>query len=296
MCTNESSEELRSLWLSAFDSADINSVRRQISDMLFASAVFRLLDESRDWTGRDVGGSHRVHDLINQCYYPAQLMTIRRLCEGGQLVHAAGPGTKRRDESVHSLPALILHMRKNRCVLTRERLYQWTFPQLSSYREEFDTVFDLLAGVRGSERQPVDCVAESVFDHLLARLRKVSDRMLVYVNKFLAHASTIKSREALDPGYVSPTYIELWSSERAITEVFQFISVHLLSGKSVGFISSWSPDISRGFDTPMIAAERFEEAAEVWGRICTEYEAHEVSLLDSLLGIGPHAHPSRDTC
>src|SRR4030042_925182 len=88
---------------------DINSIRNQIYNMIWDSAVFQSINECRKYAPKNEKGEIElngvVHRFIDKCFFETQAIAIRRLID------------KRKD--VISIYRLIDDMEEHRPLLTR---------------------------------------------------------------------------------------------------------------------------------------------------------------------------------
>jgi hypothetical protein len=233
--------------------ADINSIRNQIYNMIWDSAVFQSINECRKYASKNTKGEIElngvVHRFIDKCFFETQASAIRRLLD------------KRKKNDVISLYKLIDDMRKNYKLLTRrnilevhgypyeyekerriilEEAYRKVPPgtpiimgvdhakcELSGYTHQF---IDLLAGVDSSKRSPDDTVRPKIFEWLKQKISGC-EKICEFVNKFLAHSATPESRNYLNPPELDVTLGQILESHKVICQTAIFI------GRRMGILS-----------------------------------------------------------
>ena len=100
---------------------DTNSIRSQIYDMIFDSAIFQCINESRRYVATDckddIKQSKMLLYFINQSFFKTQLMSIRRLVDKDfNRLQQNKPYT------VFSLYNLIEDIKKHNTLLTRKNV------------------------------------------------------------------------------------------------------------------------------------------------------------------------------
>ena len=72
-------------WKNILVGSDIHSIRNQICEMMWDSAVFQCINESRKCAAQNDKGidkrNEMLHSFINQSFFKAQLLSIRRLAD-----------------------------------------------------------------------------------------------------------------------------------------------------------------------------------------------------------------------
>ncbi len=70
-------------WDNMLSGRDKHSILNQIRDMIFDSAVFQCINESRKYAAKDDKGNIKqnimIHSFINESFFKTQLMSIRKL-------------------------------------------------------------------------------------------------------------------------------------------------------------------------------------------------------------------------
>lgn len=223
---------------------DTNSIRNQIYDMIWDSAVFQSINECRKYAPTNVKGEIEmngvIHRFIDKCFFETQAIAIRRLLD------------KRRKDDVISLCKLVEDMEKHYHLLTRKNIldvhdypYEYeqekrrisdeTFKkgpgphvmgkdydrcQISEYTHKF---IDSLAGVEPSKRSPDDCFRPQIFEWLKQHLSRCEE-IRTFVNKFLAHSATSESRSYLKPQELDVTLGNILKAHKIICQTAIFIS------------------------------------------------------------------------
>jgi hypothetical protein len=85
-----------------------------------------------------------------------------------------------------------------------------------------------------------------------------------YVNKFVAHAATPQTRQAVNADNVAITLKQLWHAHEAICKVAAFVSVYLLTGTAYPFLPVPQYDQFAYIDRPLVGTENIPALREAW--------------------------------
>jgi hypothetical protein len=267
---------------------DINSIKNQIHNMIWDSAIFQSINECRKYAPKNEKGevelNGEVHQFINRCFFETQSLAIRRFLD------------KRND--VISLFRLVNDIEKNRRLLTRENIlavhgYPYEYEkerkrilkeadskvppgtpiiigadydkcEQSDYTHQF---IDLLAGVDSSKRQPDDTVNPKIFEWLKQKLGSC-EKICEFVNKFLAHSATPESRSYRNPPELDVTLGQILEAHNIICQTAIFIGGKmgvLGYGKGVGDVLAYPQyDQFVHFDKAWASEKTIEKLREFW--------------------------------
>lgn len=107
--------EKRDEWLLWLENDEHHAISKQILEMLWSDAVFRLINNSRKYAQKAGGGfatqSGVIASALTRGYLAEQLIAIRRLLE---------PANRQDAKQVISLRRLIDDLKAHRTILTRE--------------------------------------------------------------------------------------------------------------------------------------------------------------------------------
>ena len=220
---------------------DINSIRNQIYNMIWDSAVFQSINECRKYAPKNEKGEVElngvVHQFINRCFFETQAIAIRRFLD-------------KRDDVI-SLRRLIEDMEKHHHLLTRENIlavhgYPYDYEKEKKRIDEQSKVsqgayrimgedyhkccdseythkfIDSLAGVDPSHRSPDDLIRPQIFEWLKQRLSRCEE-ISEFVNKFLAHSATPKSRDYRNPPKLDVNLGQILEANKIICQTAIFI-------------------------------------------------------------------------
>lgn len=305
-------EAKREEWIRCLDGDDRNSVLRQVFDIVWNAGAYRVVLEARRIAPRDKEGVIKLngltHQLLDRCFYQAQLVSIRRLLD------KKGPSG---EKGVFSLLWLVKDLRKHRSLFTRRNLFaafnicidaralhaaEQEFlaasfkedlgattlpPDVDAFWSEslHDTI-DQLSGRNPTSRREEDLIADSVFAFLESQLAK-TETICEHVNKFIAHAATPESRAEVNADEAKITFEELWESHQIICRVCQFIDTCLLRQLDHSFLADASGDLFRYADQPLAPPERVGLLRNEWNQYAREVGSWSVGAVDWVLG--PHS-------
>lgn len=272
-------------WKNTLVGEDMHSIRNQIYNMIWDCAFFQCINESRRYAAKDDKGNIKqnepLHTFINQSFFKTQLLSIRRLTD------------KRSD--VYSLNRLIEDMKKHSGVLTRKNILDvhnlpydyeearadfdsntdWTQgpvfePNEIGHSEDIHNRIDSITGVTVSKRSPDDLIPDSIFKRLEDELTRIED-LCKYVNKYIAHSATPKSRKVI-PEEIEGALGKVLNAHKIICEAASFIGKNLLFCGLGYFLPTPQFDQFEYLDEPMASKESIERVRQVWEKYRTETE------------------------
>lgn len=268
---------------------DENSIIRQISSMIWDSAVFQSINECRRYAARnekdEIELNGVLHRFIDKCFFETQALAIRRLLD------------KRTD--VISLRRLVDDIEKHSRLLTRESIlaahdYPYDYEKekriltdeappgfrVGGYEDDKCCIseythkcIDSLAGVPSSNRSPNDPIRPQIFKWLKQRLSDCKG-IAAFVNIFLAHSATSESRDYRNPSELDITLGQILDSHKIICQTTIFISGRM------GILSQGSgfPDVLTipqydqfvHFDKPWASEDAIQKLYDFWRK----YDMH----------------------
>lgn len=112
--------EQRQLWIECFSGEDPNSVCKQLYQMIWNAAAYRIVNEARRLAPLAKEGGVQLngmmHRLIDSCFWDSQVLAVRRLMD---IYPIEEQESKKRDKSVFSLTGLLEDMEHHVHFLTR---------------------------------------------------------------------------------------------------------------------------------------------------------------------------------
>lgn len=280
----------REFWIACLAGDDRHSIMNQILPMIWQAAAFRMVNEARRLSpaapegGVQLNGT--LHSLIDESFFTAQMVSIRRLTDKSGLT---GP------KGVYSLIGLLDDLMKHWHLITRGHAFaadgrgydvqrikaneqEWCHIQeasgAASYRvpqhldwaiqERRHREWDALAGVEADHRSPCDTLRPELLPHLKKRLLDACQDVGKHVDKFIAHAATPESREQVSSGAAAPTLGHLWDAHRAICQTANFVDVFLLTGTQHGFLAAPQFDQLKYLDRPLASVDTFVQLRHAW--------------------------------
>ena len=282
---------------------DIHSIRSQIYDMIFDSAVFQCINESRRYAAKNDKGNDKInkmlHYFINQSFFKTQLVSIRRLVDKD-----FGRVKKGKQYTVYSLYNLIEDLKKNKALLTRGNIlavrdlpydYEQAMEEFKNdtgytqgpfipphpieCSEDIHRRIDSIVGIKPDKRNPDDQVLNEdgfkYFDDWL----EISQELYDYVNKYIVHAATPESRfKVLDKDEIEGALGKVLNAHKVICETACFIGNSLLfcGFGEVLSISQYGRfdqyDLFEYLDEPVASKETIGELKEFWEKYRMETE------------------------
>jgi len=282
---------------------DIHSISSQIYDMIFDSAVFQCINESRRYAAKDDNGDDKInkmlHYFINQSFFKTQLLSIRKLVDKD-----FGRVKKGKQYTVYSLYNLIEDLKKHKALLTRGNILavhdlpydyekamaefkvdtgytkgRFESPLPIERSEDIHRRIDFIVGIKPDKRNPNDQVLNEdsfkYFDDWL----EISQELYDYVNKYIVHAATPESRfKVLDKGEIKGALGKVLNAHKVICETARFIGNSLLfcvfgvvlPGPQYGQFDQF--DLFEYLDEPIASKETIEKLREFWEKYRMETE------------------------
>lgn len=279
-------------WENILVGKDIHSIRNQIYNMIWDSAVFQCINESRKYSATDNNGKIKqnkmLHYFINQSFFKTQLLLIRRLVDKD-----FGRVIKGKQYTVYSLYNLIKDLKKNNALLTRVNIlavrdlpYDYEkemaeFDNDSDYTEgpvivprriclskDIHLRIDSLIGKSSDNRSPDDLIPLNIINQLEIKMENV-EKLCKYVDKYIAHAATPDSR-VIVPEEIEGALGKILNAQKIICETARLIGNNLLfcGFGEVLSISQYGQfdqyDLFEYLDEPIASKETIEKLREFW--------------------------------
>lgn len=282
----------RKEWLEHFSGDDKNSITNQLQDIIWLTAVYRIINQSRPYAKQPDGSysnNNMVHHFIDKCFSEYQFISIRRLLDHDK-------------DTTFSLYALIGNMENNTHLITRlnyikaynveydvekvKKLYDeyadqqmsvgnnpfFVPPNLIWQRiEQIHTDFDALSNSKSDNRKPTDYVQKSFFEKLRNKLNQLKN-IKIYAHKFIAHLASPNDRGKNDIDNIDITLGEIWRAHEVICKIATLIGKTFLDGCG-GFLGTTQFDQFKNIDKPFIDEENIPELRQVWDEYWTETES-----------------------
>ncbi len=301
-------EKAWAIWSDCLRGEDENSIFQQISIMIWDTAIFRFVLESRqtqiEKNPDNPSLNPSLHGFIDRNYFQAQAASIRRLADKSKYGLTGKKG-------IYSLYSLIDNMGKRRSELTRETFFElrnipYDYSIIQQREHEFiaqqvkqsnlafrvppefawevsadaHTTFDRLCGTSHQNRKPQDVVAEKVFSRIKDRLDLCND-ITNYVDKFVAHSATPESRATENTDSAKITLKHIWDAHQIIYEIAEFLSGMLFS-ESHAALGWKSPNLFDNWDAPLLESQdidRLEVTYKQFGEETNKWQLEGVENL-----------------
>jgi hypothetical protein len=301
-------EKAWALWSDCLRGDDENSIFQQISVMIWDTAIFRFILESRqiqiEKSPDNPPLNISFHSFIDRNYFQAQAVSIRRLADKGKYGLMGKKG-------VYSLYSLIDDISKRRTELTRESFFElrgipYDYSKLqqsekeiikqqlrenkSAFRipPEFDweisaeahNTFDRLCEVQAQNRKSQDIIVEKVFSRLKAKLNMCRE-ITNYVDKYVAHSATPESRAVENIDSAKITLGHIWNAHQIIYEVAEYLS-GVLFAEGHAPLAWKSPTLFDNWEAPLLESihiNQLELVYQEYGRETTKWQLEGVNNL-----------------
>ena len=282
-------------WFTWLESDEDHAISRQISDLLWHDAVFRILNEGRRVDGAEASASRAglLAQFVDQGYVAGQVLGISKLVEPSPAV----PNTKK---GVVSLKRVVDELSANRDLFTREIFvahdglpfdYHPVMavsiadiaakggfvhmdpegPEAWDTSKRLHELFDRLSGIKAEARQRDDRLPDGIFDTLVKALGDpVFADIRTLRHKRLAHAADAVSRLQVAPK-TGVKLDEAAQAHRILLGVLQAISAGLLYGAwRAEAIPVAQFDLFGHFADPFVHENQIPRLRETWDAIAAE--------------------------
>lgn len=293
-------EQSWAIWSDCLKGNDENSIFQQIFAMIWDTAIFRFVLESRQCQIAKNPSNPPLnvsfHSFLDRNYFQAQTAFIRRLADKSKYGLTGNKG-------IYSLYSLIDDMSKRRLDLTREAFFElrhipYDYTEIQKREKEFlaqqlkesksafrippefdwevsaeaHATFDRLCGTLAQNRNSEDIIAEKVFSRLKDKLdmcREITN----YVDKYVAHSATPESRSLENTDSTKITLKHIWDAHQTIYEVAEYLSGVLfseghvpLAWKSPNLFDNWDASLleSQDINRLEVVYDEFGEETKKW--------------------------------
>jgi len=300
-------KETWDLWKNCLsDFEDGNSIFKQITTMVWDTAIYRVILKGRELRWEENPEKPRVnaelHNFIDRNYFQSQCATVRRLVDNTKKSKIYD------DYGVYSIGALVKDIENHHSELTRsaflelhEMLYDYSDVQKREWEfifarffdengtiiprdldwqriEDAHVQFDRLSGVKSEERSPDDRIKQQVINGLRAQLSKC-DPIVKHVDKYIAHSSTPESRSTILDSRV--TLAQVWEAQRILFEIANFLRASLflvdtqpLPVEYHSFYSDW--------DQPLFHEDEKDRVYQVYKKYEKETDDWRVNSVENM--------------
>lgn len=284
----------RDEWLHWLAHDEPHAVSKQINGMLWADAMFRLVNSSRKHAHRAAGTfatqSGILARALDRGYVAEQIIAFRRLME---------PAAARPEKQVISLRRLIDDLREHRHLLTREMFVchdglpfndrggiddlpppnekgisvAWadtSGPRAYGMSRHMHETFDGMMDRAPIQRDRSDQIGDAFFGAIENALGAAPFVKLTWqANKMLLHAADDFSRGGVADSGV--TLNDVWMCHQAILKVANRVSI-AIGGWNIGAVPVPQFDVLEHWDAPFAPKEAFISMMEEW---CEENRCRE---------------------
>lgn len=273
-------------WKHRLSDGDVHSIGAQIASMLWRSAFYRSVNESRRFLPDEEDGRKQanepLHELIDDGYFIANSIAIRRLLDNSPM---SGP------RGVYSLHGLIRDIRDHANRITRANVLEargleYDFEPIKQrafedawargkhaiggskdgwvQAEHWHGAMDRLCRVTANNRATSDTPDQSKLEWLRSELEERGRNVQDWVDKFVAHAASPESRQTLHPEYQSLSLAKLWLAERVVVRAASFISLFFVDGIGIGGVPVPDLDQFIHLDRPFIQPSALPAMQQAW--------------------------------
>jgi hypothetical protein len=271
-------------WKNILIGEDIHSIRNQIARMIWDSAFFQCLNESRKYVAKNGQGEDKInamlHYFINQSFFKTQLLSIRRLVDKD-----FGRVNNGKEYTVYSLYNIIKDIKKNSDLLTRENVFivydlpydyeidctkPYYVPHKISSSETLHYQIDSILGITPDKRNPKDLIPIDILNEYEDK-HNIFEELYQYVNKYIVHSATPESRKDV-PDEIEGALGKVLNAQEIICKTASCIGNKLLfcGFGDVLHISQYGRfdehDVFEYLDEPIATKETIKTMRKYWER------------------------------
>ncbi len=284
----------RDEWLDWLENDSEHAISKQITQMLWSDAAFRLFNLSRKYASENGSAFSTLNGVLasslDRGFVLEQLTMIRRLIE---------PENRQPKRQVISLRRLLNDIKNNRDFLTREhfvcydglrfeappipfdlekRSHGVSFVYLPTSGPEAPLIpdinqraFDKFANTNEDQRSRDDLVSKDYIFELENKLCVAPfSKLNTFANKLLLHAADPVSRgtQSID----APTLESIWACHKAILIVANELSL-LIGSSNIGAVPYPQFDVFENWSEPFAPSNSFDQIREEWDKANEERES-----------------------
>jgi len=299
------------LWKECLNGEDTNSVTSQLSSLTWDAAAFRTVNEARrissERTNGNVEQNGMMHQLLDRCYFFSQCSRVRRLVDSSYPLLKEG----KVDKSVYSLGSLLRDMQQKCDLLTRKNWLavsgvDYDLQSINDKMMDFirtnmpdstqalilpDHVdigiahilhkqFDTLSGVSENSRSPSDLIDVNIFKDLESRMNDATKEIRLYATNYLAHASTVPSRESSGASDLAISLSKLAEAQRILCVIHCTLNYYFFRVHQPTYLPIPNHDPLAYMDQPLVTAHEIVRLREFWKKqeqLAKTYKALNIS-------------------
>ena len=295
-CRNQLHEKWED-WLHAVTSDDPNSLQNQ-NDLLVHDLVLLLMLDYAPWLelthdGQQVRLSSTLLSHLAQTVRDALMQRIRRISEQKNTDHNKG---------VYSLGAVLTDMSAHAHLMTRANLFDvWKAPyetdpnttgveaiSLRLQTEDLHRTIDQMTGTTSGNRAPDDTIPKDWFGRRIRRLRTRAERIMNFVDKYIAHAATPHSRARIAPERLKVHRALLYATVVTACRTTSELRVRLLDRVNCGSLARldvFSLSRSNGGTSTV---HTLEHAQVFFDKLVDKFERIQTTLSDRVSVANPN--------
>jgi len=286
----EQFKEKRKQWIHCFSGEDRHSIIKQIYNMVWNAAVFKIINEARRLATnngqKQAELNGMLHRFIDRCFFFFLLLAVRRLCDPHPF---EGP------KGGFSLISLINDMKRCVGLMTRANFFAdegleydievirqkegeyfrehtkngsgalWIPNDVDSHSvEQRHNEIDALTNVNKDQRSPDDTVSPKIFNFLIEKVKLSTENIKLRVDQNVAHAASPQSRQYKNSDEISLTLNCLWESHKIICQVANFLDIYLLSRANHTFLPTPQYNHLEFIENPLVGSEQLELISNAW--------------------------------
>lgn len=281
----------RSEWLEWLDGDRYHSIMRQIGSMMWDDAVYRSLNEARQFASEanpTAAINGMLSTFLDRSYLSGQILAICKITDKSH---------KNPKRGVISLRRLFEDIKQHRHLLTRENFVAYDgvpYDHAAAYQKYIDglsleelreprwlpgkgadawvasmglhSVFDAISGVSEVDRDRTDLVADAVFNSVEAWFEApILQKVRTHRNTFVGHAADEVSRTAQPLDRLGFSLNEIAEAQRIVVRIATAIGTQLLYGPSFAdLVPVPQFNVVENLEMPLIPEANIKDMSNWW--------------------------------
>ena len=262
---------------------DPNCIEVQVQEMVWDGGSYRVIEAARAMAKNGSDGRPEVstllHGLLDRCFFESFAMSIRRLLDARS--------------DVYSLARVLDEVAANSHLFTRANMLQIReFPydyekvrtdlvkanppspyigQMVGHEffrcelsKQVHEDIDKLCGVTPDRRSPCDSICRSIVTQMRNSLEDQKEKVVLWVNKFVAHSSTSESRTHARFYERVARPDDLWKAQEMICKAATFVNAFLLCRFDGSFLAEPTYNHLAHMQTALVSPEQVGALRATW--------------------------------
>lgn len=256
----------RAVWRDALESDDMHSIGNQVSRMLSATGIYRMLLKAWTTAPKTPEGAPKVNFMLfrqtREWFLQTQAAALRRLTDSSY-------GLRHETRGVTSLVVLLEDLSEHAALITRENLEATAEPWADAeHSEHVNVLLDQALGSAATDRRPTDAYPPALFTTFAMTLVERARSWTRYADKYVAHAASASNRAAHDNTELALG--DLLAAQELVVGVCNFLEVGVLGRGRHFYMAGRQPDEWDFIEEPLVPAHRVPALKGAWDEYASE--------------------------